>query len=103
IEGYAARPSLNRGETLELFVNTAETSYMLEIFRLGWYQGLGGRRVFATWQVGRAQPPPVFDPATGLIQRRWARSHLLSIPASPDPTVWPSGVYVVKLTAGTSG
>ena len=103
IEGYASAPSVNRGGTLELFVSTAEPSYLLEVFRLGWYQGLGGRRLSAIWKTGMRQPPPTFDPATGLIECRWARSHVLRISSPLDPTVWPSGAYVAKLTAGTSG
>jgi hypothetical protein len=103
IEGYASAPSVNRGGTLELFVNTAEPSYLLEVFRLGWYQGLGGRRLLATWKAGMLQPPPVLDPATGLIECRWAPSHVLRIASYENAVAWPSGAYVVKLTAGSSG
>jgi hypothetical protein len=103
IEGYASAPSVNRGGSLELFVSTAEPGYLLEVFRLGWYQGLGGRRLLSEWKSGTLQPPPTLDPATGLIECRWARSHVLRIPSHFDPLAWPSGVYVVKLTGGTSG
>ena len=103
IEGYASAPGVDRGGTLALFVNTAEPSYLLEVFRLGWYQGLGGRRLLAIWKTGTVQPPPTLDAATGLIECHWTRSHLLTMPRSLDPLVWPSGVYVVKLTAGASG
>ena len=46
IEGYASATSVNGGEVIHLFVNTAAPSFEIEVFRIGWYQGLGARRVF---------------------------------------------------------
>src|SRR5450631_238288 len=37
IEGYASASSVNRGGAVELFVNTADPSYTMDIYRLGWY------------------------------------------------------------------
>src|ERR1700741_4034933 len=45
IEGYASLTSVNRGGQISFFVNTAAPSYTIEVFRLGWYAGLGGRRM----------------------------------------------------------
>src|SRR5215475_10888404 len=45
IEGYASAVSINRGEAISFFVNTSDPSYTLEIFRMGWYGGTGGRRI----------------------------------------------------------
>src|SRR4029079_7327161 len=47
IEGYASLTSVNRGGQIKLFVNTVDPSYTLEVFRIGYYQGLGGRRMTA--------------------------------------------------------
>jgi hypothetical protein len=57
IEGYASRTSLNRGEQISFFVNTAAASYTLEVFRVGWYGGAGGRSVHGPiTRSGRVQP-----------------------------------------------
>ncbi|MEK0189106.1 hypothetical protein WMG39_30300, partial [Microcoleus anatoxicus PTRS2] len=45
IEGYASLTSVNRGESIKLFVNTNDPNYTIDIFRMGWYNGLGGRRM----------------------------------------------------------
>ena len=105
IEGYASLTSVNRGGAISLFVNTAEPSYTIEIFRMGWYGGLGARRMTsALSQTGARQPSPLKDPTTGLIECRWTGPFVLDIPFNPsDPTEWASGVYVAKLTAGISG
>src|SRR4051812_1821725 len=44
IEGYAAATSVNAGGSIALFVNTRESSYAIDVFRMGYYGGLGGRR-----------------------------------------------------------
>jgi hypothetical protein len=96
IEGYASRTSVNRGETIAIYVNTAEPSYRLEVFRMGWYGGKGGRRVHSRILEGRVQPPPVTDPETGLVECRWEDPYKITIPTTSE---WPSGVYLTKLTA----
>ena len=45
IEGYGDATSVDRGQEIRFFVNTGSKTYTLEVFRMGWYQGLGGRRV----------------------------------------------------------
>src|SRR3982750_71682 len=47
IEGYASLTSVNRGGRILLFVNTQESTYKMDIFRMGYYGGAGG-------QIGRA-------------------------------------------------
>lgn len=103
IEGYASLTSVARGESIELFVNTTESTYTIDIFRMGWYGGTGGRRMGATIErSGVSQLLPAPDPITGLIECNWRDPFVLSIPASPDPTEWASGFYLAKLTTGTS-
>ena len=104
IEGYASLTSVNRGGQIQFFVNTGESSYRLEIFRLGWYGGAGGRRLTsAVTRTGRRQVTPAPDPVTGLVDCNWVDPYTVTVPAAADPSSWASGVYVVKLTAGTSG
>ncbi len=45
IEGYASATSVNHGEPIRFYVNTTARAYTIDVFRMGWYGGLGGRRV----------------------------------------------------------
>jgi hypothetical protein len=45
IEGYASLTSVAVGGDISLFVNTADATYSLQVFRMGWYGGKGGRKV----------------------------------------------------------
>lgn len=105
IEGYASATSVNRGEQIGLLVSTIDPVYSLEIFRMGWYSGLGARRVFGPVERnGIRQVTPAAEPESGLIECHWVDPLLLTIRGDPtDPTEWASGVYLVKLTARPSG
>lgn len=105
IEGYASQPSVNRGGQIVFYVNTSAPSYTLEVFRLGWYGGMGGRRMTPTFTIqGIQQPPPTRDLFTGLAECNWIPQYLLNVPANPnDATEWASGVYVIKLTRTDTG
>ena len=98
IEGYGSATSVNLGESIRIYVNTAEPAYTLNVFRLGWYDGAGGRLVHGPVQRGGVkQVIPRPDSRTGLIECDWIDPYVLTI-----PTDWVSGVYLVKLTAGSS-
>ena len=45
IEGFATDISVNAGETVSFKVATDATAYRIRIYRMGWYQGHGARRV----------------------------------------------------------
>ena len=70
IEGFAAQFSLNHGETVDFKINTDSTDYRIDIYRLGYYNGDGARKVasfeniLATPQV---QLVPLFDPTLKLV------------------------------------
>ncbi len=116
IEGFASATSINVTESLDLYVDVrnGNTNFTIEIFRLGWYGGLGGRRM--TWNDNGAtslvtltshkQPVPVMNATNGLIDclnqsassNNWQKSYSVTI--SPD---WASGVYVAKLTTVGAG
>jgi hypothetical protein len=95
--GYADKGSLRPGEVLNLFVQTPQGGeFDLEIYRMGWYGGTGGRLLKSVKRVaGRAQPACPIDPETRMVECRWHVSHSLTIPAE-----WRSGVYLIKLRAG---
>lgn len=97
IEGYASATSVNRGEDILLFASTKSPTYTLSVFRMGWYQGLGARRVFGPRPVaGTLQVTPSPDRTTGLVEADWIDPYTLSIPID-----WVSGVYLAKLTNTT--
>jgi hypothetical protein len=95
IEGYASATSVNRGDTIQLFVNTASPTYAMRFFRIGWYQGLGGREVQAqVLRPGVSQIIPKPDPTTHIIECHWTDPYQLTIPQD-----WTSGFYLVQLNA----
>lgn len=103
IEGYANKTSVPRGSTISFYVNTTASRYTIEIFRLGWYNGAGGRRMTsAVSRKGIRQTIPAPAAGTGLIECRWTNPYTITIPNTADPTDWASGIYVAKLTANTA-
>ena len=101
IEGYASATSVDRGAAVDLYVSTSEPAYAVDVFRMGWYGGAGARRVAGPIaRPGRAQPLPVADPVTGLLECRWSEPCRLRTADGDGP--WPSGVYLARLTASAS-
>lgn len=99
IEGFATDISVNRGTRVDFKIRTGAGSYRLDIYRLGWYGGLGARKV-ATVQpsvtLPQAQPACLSDAATGLVDcGNWAVSASWTVPASAT-----SGVYIAKAVRG---
>lgn len=99
IEGYCSHASVRAGESLSLFVSMAPASdFSVEIYRMGFYGGAGGRLV-SRLGVFRGQTQP--EPALGRNRLRecpWKASTTFRIPQD-----WLSGVYVGKLTALSAG
>ena len=102
IVGYASAPSANLGGTLDfkIALRTAGT-YSIDVYRLGWYGGVGARKVLSTGTLsGTTQPAcATTDTTTLLIECNWSTSYTLSL-ASSD---WTTGIYIAKLIDGTSG
>lgn len=72
IEGYASLTSVSPGGQISFFVNTADSSFSIEIFRTGWYNGAGGRQVLAPVTLpGTRQVSPPPDSVTGIIDCNW--------------------------------
>jgi hypothetical protein len=99
IEGYCSRTSVRAGDELAVLVSTNPPSpFVLDLYRLGYYGGQGGRHLLRLGPFkGQAQP----DPDIGLERLRecrWEPATTLRIPAD-----WPSGVYLGKLTAENEG
>jgi len=103
IGGFATKTSFNRGEAVPLKIarnaTAGSTTVNIRVYRMGWYGGLGGRQVRVTNNVvvnNNLTCNPM-DPTTGKYDcGNWAVTY--TIPSSALPA---SGVYLVKLTAGT--
>lgn len=99
IEGYASATSVARGGSISFHVSTSAPTFQIEVFRTGWYQGLGARRVAGPVTVpGGLHSVPAPDPTTGLVDCNWPVSYILGTESS-----WATGVYLARLTASDSG
>jgi hypothetical protein len=95
IEGYCARTSVRAGDWLTVMVSTNPPSpFILDVYRLGYYQGKGGRRVARLGPFAGAVQPEAKIGAERVRECQWEPSLKLSIGKD-----WPSGVYLGKLTA----
>lgn len=96
IEGYAAA-TVAPGETLSVHVSTTPVArYRVEIYRLGWYGGVGARLIACSPGCGMSKsgislPMPAPDPTTGEVVAGWSVTDRL------DVRGWPSGYYVIEL------
>jgi hypothetical protein len=96
IQGYATDISVNKGEKVNFKVKTDSTDYRIDIYRLGYYGGLGARKITTlqpSVSLPQTQPECLSDTVTGLIDcGNWTVSASWNMPAT---TV--SGVYIGKL------
>ena len=99
IEAYASQTSYAAGETVALFVSTDPASdFQVDVYRLGFYQGHGGRHMLNAGPIaGKAQPTPK-DGERNLQECNWGKSYEFVIPRE-----WISGVYLAKLTRTADG
>ncbi|MDB5764733.1 MAG: hypothetical protein JWQ21_3728, partial [Herminiimonas sp.] len=104
IEGYASATSINRGDSIRLYVQTVDPTYTISVYRLGWYGGKGGRLVAGPIRrTAVRQPQQTVDPSTNLVECDWIDPYVLSTAGeATDPTDWASGIYLAKLT-GSGG
>src|SRR5713226_5146139 len=107
IQAYTGATSVLPGHTLTFYVSTQHggTLYSIDIYRLGWYGGAGGRLITSIpGQRGLAQgyfdadagdlvncASCRVDRKTGLVEANWRPYYVLTIP--PD---WLTGVYLAK-------
>ena len=102
ILGYATQMSVNVGGAISFKVKTDASLYTIDIYRLGYYQGNGARKV-ATIPVGvplpQSQPPCITDAATDLYDcGNWAVSASWQV-----PTTAVGGVYIADLVRPDTG
>lgn len=98
IEGFCSKASYFAGDTLSIFISTEPAStYTLDIYRMGYYGGKGGR-LMKSFEAQQGKPQPV--PKAGknnLVECKWDTAYAMTIPEE-----WLSGVYLGKLTTQDS-
>ncbi len=103
IQGYTSEISVQPRDVLHMHVSaTPAAAYQIQVYRLGWYQGRGGRLIAclpscAISELGITQPVPSPDPRTGIVDAGWPVTDAVQV--APD---WVSGYFVAKLIL-TSG
>ena len=97
--GWADAQSVNQGQTLGLHISSKAATYDISIYRMGWYNGAGGRLLASAANlvgVDRGKPTP--DATTGLIETTWPTSYTVTTDAT-----WTSGVYLAQLVPSAGG
>jgi hypothetical protein len=106
IQGFADPFSVNIGDAINFKVQTAASSYVINIYRIGYYGGDGARLITTLTpdsseiNISQSQPACNTNAATGLVDcGNWGVSAAWDV---PDTAV--SGVYLADLvrTDGTS-
>lgn len=105
IQGFATQMSVPRGQTVDFKIKTDAAAYRIEVYRLGYYQGNGARKVAdvtPSATLPQSQPACATDPATEIYDcGTWSVSASWAVPSTAV-----SGVYIARLiradTDGTS-
>ncbi|WP_454295845.1 DUF4082 domain-containing protein [Salana multivorans] len=97
IQGFATDISVDAGERIDFKIDTDATDYTIDIYRTGYYQGLGARYITSVpvdVPLPQVQPECVNDVTTELYDcGSWGVSAHWNVPS--DAT---SGVYIANLT-----
>jgi hypothetical protein len=96
IAAYVGSESIRPGATQRLFVDAPRSRWVrAEVYRMGWYDGRGGRLVLSSHKLKPVkQPHCPHDTQLGVVECRWHPNLSFAIPPG-----LPSGVYVVKVTS----
>lgn len=102
IQGFATDISVNVGQRIDFKIDTDSSAYDIDIYRTGWYQGLGARKVTSiqpSAKLPQKQPQCLSDVSTELVDcGTWAVSASWNVPSTAV-----SGVYLAKLTRKDNG
>ena len=95
MQGFATDISVNKGETIHFKIKS-NAAYTIDIYRLGYYNGNGARKVgtgVVTATLPQTQPTDLYDATTGLTDcGNWSESAHWDVPATAV-----SGIYIAKL------
>ncbi|MGX7824059.1 DUF4082 domain-containing protein [Actinokineospora sp. 24-640] len=95
IEGFATATSVQPGERLDFKIKTPSANYVVDIIRLGYYQGNGGRRqatLSPAVPLPQTQPQCGYDNTSGMVDcGNWGVSASWFVPSTAVP-----GFYVAN-------
>jgi hypothetical protein len=98
IMGYSNLVQAQVGQVVTLYVSTRAPSFHVEAYRMGYYQGLGGRLIWTSPTVaGVVQPSCPADVGTNMVHCNWQSSVSFTLTNS-----WVQGQYLLKLV-GSGG
>jgi hypothetical protein len=93
LEGFASQVSAVPGDDVAVFVSTTARAVQVQAYRMGYYQGLGGRLIVQTDFVpAKVQAAPVVTPGIGTVTCPWSPTLTLNITSD-----WLPGCYLLKL------
>jgi len=102
IVGFATDISVNVGQSINFKINTPAKAYTMDIYRMGYYGGMGARKVASitpSAPLPQAQPACLVDDTTNLVDcGNWAVSASWQVPANAT-----SGIYFILLTRSDTG
>ena len=96
-EVYASATDAAAGDVVDVHVSTSPAArYRVLVYRLGWYDGIGARRVAClpacdTGERGSPEPVPPFD-STGYVDAGWPVTDRFTV----DPS-WVTGYYLIRV------
>lgn len=93
IEGYASKPSLYPGETIDFMISMQPAGeFAIDIYRMGYYGGVGARHMTRIAPLSAAPQPMPAMSMQRLRECAWQPAAALTIPQD-----WHSGVYLAKI------
>jgi methionine-rich copper-binding protein CopC len=101
VEGYADQMSVNLGQTVNFKLRSPALSLQVDIYRMGYYQGNGARKIItvpATTAVSRFQPNCPENTTTGEVACDWG-----TVASWTVPTTAVSGIYFAHVVRPDSG
>ena len=105
VQGFATQISVDQGQRVDFKIDTVAADYRIDIYRLGWYQGNGARKVATidtSATIERDQPNCVLIDGTtddNLVDcGNWSVSASWDVPA--DAT---SGLYIARPVRADNG
>jgi hypothetical protein len=102
IQGFATDISTNQGGTVNFKIDTNASAYTIDIYRIGYYGGMGARKVTSiapSAHLPQTQPACLGDTTTGLTDcGNWAISATWQVPVNAV-----SGVYFAHLIRTDTG
>src|SRR5262249_54750240 len=84
IQGFATDISVNRGTTVHFKVSTTAATFTMNVYRMGYYGGMGARKVASLGTItGRNQPACLTNSTTFLVDcGNWTESTSWAVPAT---------------------